>query len=753
MSKADKIELKLIAKNIGPHVNTQISTIVKRKKIGLFAMNGEGKSFLSRTFSLAQDTIPDYVSSDSLISFGSDSGEFQFSWDKADCQKGCLSISLKKGSPPYIKNDTGFRFHVFNQDYVKNNLEKCSYSPSGNYEGYVVGKENIDISHEEEEIERLNTLGKSYKKELELEIKKARKILMDLGVRANTTELGYLVYEKILSKKHTDEIETYDHLLEQYNKLKTLPEGISDIQVPEFAVNYSFLQKIVDLLNTEYNKAKFSDEFLDKVRGQRMFIERGMQQINIDDLHECPFCGQKLESGARALIHQYSQYLEDEESKILQEIEGLEKACDSLASVLKNETEGLLRSQSSFDKLKVYFPSYQQKQLTQPPEINQYSEEINKLIHLLRGKKKDISLPIYGADEIVSSLARLVKLLDISIAETKKEVTSLNQSKNNINTEQLTLRKRLCKAKYNDLLIVCNSKIDAVIQAREDLRIATENLKVKQAKKQISKGELVSRTFSSLLRKFFDNKYELSFNKSIFNLTFKAHTLSENAETVLSDGEKGIVAFCYYLASTHLLVNKEDDYQEVLFIIDDPISSMDFNYVYTLAQILRTIDFFFPTMASPQMLIFTHSVEFVGVLCRNNVLSNMLSLHSGNITPINGELILPYEQHLKDIYQISIGDKKATHTTGNSLRHVLETLWRFERPDLNSLRDYFDSLSDIKEKSYLLYALSNDLSHGAVREEFPVDSTTMQKACIAVIDLVTCKCSGQITRIKKELST
>ena len=131
----------------------------------------------------------------------------------------------------------------------------------------------------------------------------------------------------------------------------------------------------------------------------------------------------------------------------------------------------------------------------------------------------------------------------------------------------------------------------------------------------------------------------------------------------------------------------------------------------------------------------------------------MLSLHSGNITPINGELILPYEQHLKDIYQISIGDKKATHTTGNSLRHVLETLWRFERPDLNSLRDYFDSLSDIKEKSYLLYALSNDLSHGAVREEFPVDSTTMQKACIAVIDLVTCKCSGQITRIKKELST
>lgn len=219
---------------------------------------------------------------------------------------------------------------------------------------------------------------------------------------------------------------------------------------------------------------------------------------------------------------------------------------------------------------------------------------------------------------------------------------------------------------------------------------------------------------------------------------------------MLSDGEKGIVAFCYYLASTHLIVDKEDDYQDVFFIIDDPISSMDFNYVYILAQILRKIGTFFPMIESAKMLVLTHSVEFVGILCRNNVLKEMFSFHSGKFVSINGELILPYEAHLKDIYEVSAGEKQATHTTGNSLRHVLETLWRFERPDLNSLRDYFDSLCDINEDSYLLYTLSNDLSHGAIREEYPVDFTTIQKACIAVVGYVESKYSGQITRVKAQ---
>ena len=749
---AKNIKVELLAKNIGPHLNTQLSTCIEKRKLGIFAMNGEGKSFLSRALSLAQETVPDYVSPDRLLSFGSNEGKLEFSVYKRNEQERTLSISLRRGAVPVIRNDTGYRFHVFNQEYTKNNLEKCAYSPSDDFEGYVVGKENIDISHEETEVDRLEDLGKGYQNTIEQEMAKTRKELLRLGVRANTAEFLGIKYERVISKEKTDEADTYANLLEQYNKLKALPEGTEDIKLPEFAIDYSCLQEIVDMLETKYSKANFSDAFLEKIRSERAFIESGMQQIDVADLHDCPFCGQKLGDEAKTLIRLYGQYLENEESKVVKKIDKLEKNCESLALTLKSATEDLLRAQNDFDRLKVYFPSYRQKQLTQPPKASQYSDEIMKLVKLLHTKKTDISTQIPDAEKIISVLAGLVELLDSSMAETEKAIDRLNQSKNNVSDEQLSLRRRLCNAKYEELLVACNNEIDAVVQARADLRTANENLKAKQSKKQTQKGELVSKTFSSLLRKFFDDKYEIKFDKNKFTLIFKNHSLTSDAEDVLSDGEKGIVAFCYYLASTHLIVDKEDDYQEVLFVIDDPISSMDFNYVYTLTQILRTIGTFFPVIGSAKMLVLTHSVEFVGILCRNNVLKEMFSLHSGRIVPINGELILPYEAHLKDIYEVATGEKQATHTTGNSLRHVLETLWRFERPDLNSLRDYFDSLSDINENSYLLYTLSNDLSHGAIREEYPVDDATIQNACAAVIGFVNSKYSGQITRIKEQNS-
>ena len=93
---------------------------------------------------------------------------------------------------------------------------------------------------------------------------------------------------------------------------------------------------------------------------------------------------------------------------------------------------------------------------------------------------------------------------------------------------------------------------------------------------------------------FFGEKY--TYCKDSSCLILNEVTLYEGAEKVLSEGEKSIIAFCHYIASTHDCINIESDYKKIFFIIDDPISSMDYTYTYTLSQVLRNINLELPNV-------------------------------------------------------------------------------------------------------------------------------------------------------------
>ena len=98
--------------------------------------------------------------------------------------------------------------------------------------------------------------------------------------------------------------------------------------------------------------------------------------------------------------------------------------------------------------------------------------------------------------------------------------------------------------------------------------------------------------------------------------------IGEKASSILSDGEKSIVAFCWYLAETHTIINSESDYNKLFFIIDDPISSMDFHFVYAVAQSIRDIKSYFGLSAHERIWIFTHNNEFFSIMMRNGILTN-----------------------------------------------------------------------------------------------------------------------------------
>ena len=88
------------------------------------------------------------------------------------------------------------------------------------------------------------------------------------------------------------------------------------------------------------------------------------------------------------------------------------------------------------------------------------------------------------------------------------------------------------------------------------------------------------------------------------------------------------------------------------------------------------------------------------------------------------------------------------HTTANSIRHILETLTKFEAIDLNkdSLKEYIKLNISPDTKSYTMI---QDLSHGGWRtEQAPITNKDFKDVCETIIKHIEKKYLGQISYCK-----
>lgn len=118
-----KFTIELEIDNIGPHHGENkisFTDEVSSNKIVFFAANGIGKSFISRSFRLlAPEKRTE--NADDLLTLGTSTGKLSFSMINGATKKN-LSINLEKEKLPVIYNDTGLIFHVYNNDFVEENI-------------------------------------------------------------------------------------------------------------------------------------------------------------------------------------------------------------------------------------------------------------------------------------------------------------------------------------------------------------------------------------------------------------------------------------------------------------------------------------------------------------------------------------------------------------------------------------------------------------------------------------------------------
>lgn len=755
----DKITTIIKCQNIAPIKNLTREIKSSSLKMAVFANNGSGKTFLSRLFRLTEkqdELIIDENGkspTDKLLTFGKNNGTFSFKiTDKDGNVKDDFSILVTKGQIPTIP-DTKYLYHTFNQDYVEQNIRVLGYEKDSDIQGFILGKVNIDLKDDEDNLAKIEKEGKILSKQVEKEINTYVEVnLSNIQNIKRLSEYAYLKPNEIFQgiDKDLHEVpKSIEDLFADYNKIKSVPENLADIEnVNRVNIDFKSLNELNGNLSNEFSLSSLAEDFKQKIKSKQVFVESGMELLSEIKDNTCPFCEQGLRENALSLIDNYTKYISDTEAKTIKQFKGNIELLSKIIDFLKSIENANSKCINLFNEYKTkYIPSSEDVELGSI-NIEEVKNAIQVFIDIIEEKLKDISKSTLVENSIIENIEKHQTLLNRIIDSNNEQINILNAKKNRIGEENKTVRKEICKCAYNHLIKTHKVNIKSVFQLREKWKTLDTEIKKKKEKQKVHKKDKVASTIKSVLNYFFSDKYTL--DEGTFRLIFYENALEKDqAKDVLSEGEKNIVAFAYYIGDTHLKVESEDDYEKLFFIIDDPISSMDFTHVYTLCGVIRDISKIIDKLKRERLIIFTHNNDFMRVLTANNIVDKKLLLKKGELKDFNNNLTVPYINHLMDIYNIARNGEVANHTTANSIRHIIETLTKFQNVDISKdgIAEYIKKNIPNDTKSYTLI---NDLSHGGWRsEQSPITEDDYKDVCETIVKHIENDFKGQIEYCEK----
>lgn len=197
----------------------------------------------------------------------------------------------------------------------------------------------------------------------------------------------------------------------------------------------------------------------------------------------------------------------------------------------------------------------------------------------------------------------------------------------------------------------------------------------------------------------------------------------------VSLGERNIIGLCYFFASLFEGKNEDTQYtDEILAVIDDPISSFDFeNRIGVISFLKWQLAKMHRGNSHSKALVLTHDIQVALDLLKTNepiinIQQKLMCLSDHKLQFKNRKDISEYKQLLHDIYEFAKLDvvPDNSFTIGNKMRKVLEAYFSFNYANGYTNEGCLDIVlkdSDKKEyfKNTVLRLLLNGESHSEER--------------------------------------
>lgn len=728
--------------NWDSEVRDKGNNVVLFKRINiLYGRNYSGKTTLSRAIRALEI------------------GEISDKYENPEC---CVCI---EGSSDVQQSD--FKNHnkiirVFNEDFVKDNL-KFIVNPDENIEPFaILGGDNAKIEQEildlkaklgsdEEDnetgfykdLKSLDTLYQSAKKAhsdatASLENQLSSKATgRQNGIKYQPAKFGDQNYNitKLKSDIEAVKNESFSPItdIEKTQSEKVLTEQSKDpiSELSELTLDFSnFLTRTEEIVSRKIGQ---SDKIQDLVKNAVLnrWVKEG-KDLHQGKLDICSFCNNTIgENRWKELDRHF-----DEESDLL------EKDIDQLLKELKTEKE-MISSTSGIKKNGFYSRFHKEvESLSEEYKTNlkDYENSQKSLEHQLNNRKKDI----LNKKSFLSVIDYSTKLKSTR-AKFEEVRKKSNDYSDNLNEEKVKAKKNLRlrevydfihDIKYDDLktnISVLRAKENSEQQKKNakqneiDGLLAQISAKQRELKDESKGADMVNKYLNDyfghnfLSLKAFEFEEEGTGDKKY---RFEIHRENKKAFH-LSEGEKSLIAFCYFMAKLQDVDTKS---KNPIIWIDDPISSLDSNHIFFIYTLINTQ--IFKDQGFEQLFVSTHNLNFLKYLKRlpgalNKSQSKYLIVERNDCTSTISEMPRYIKDYVTEFNYLfrqimvcskmeSVNDENYTafYNFGNNARKFLEIYLYYKYPDssddIDKMKKFFGK-EDIP--AVLTDRINNEYSH------------------------------------------
>ncbi len=708
-----------------------------------------------------------------------------------------FTVAFSDGADITEKNlkSHGEKIRVFNEDFVKDNLRFIT-NPEDSIEPFaILGDDNNKI---EKEIETLETeLGSNEEgsrtglysdrinaqlnySSLETEHKTLTnnldKQLADkatdrkIGIKYKPERFGDQNYniQKLKSDIETVQKETYqpptDDQLEPFETLileKPLP-SIPPFTIP--GLNAPGLTDKTELLVTKPINVSNKIELLLRDHALNQWVKDGLKHHK-ENHKKCAFCDNPITVERWEALAKHF----DEESK------KLENDIDELIEQIAKEKQ-IVTSALAIDKNHFYskfHESIDELDRNLESAVQKYNRSMERLTSQLMDRKKDLLNPhtFQRPDDATTDLNTTWN----AYVEIKNNSDAYSSS---LNSEQVEAKKSLRLKNVSDYIqeIRYKEQVSSIEESKkkEDeakrekhriIQIIRDKEELIAAKKrELNDEEKGARRVNEYLNNFFGHQF-LSLE------AIKDEKIGEESKRIrfevirdgkkayhLSEGERSLLAFCYFLAKLHDIDTKGS---EPIIWIDDPISSLDGNHIFFVYSLLNTEIVSSGTFK--QLFISTHNLNFLKYLKRLSGKyvdpdGNKKDYHKGYFVVIRNDKISTISampKYLKEyvtefnylfhqIYKCSVIDVvddtnyMTFYNFANNARKFFEIYLYYKYPDQgmseSTLTLFF---GNEKIPAILTDRINNEYSHLSgifERGSTPVEVPEMQKSAKQIIE-------------------
>jgi len=557
----------------------QESDLPEFKKFNLiYGWNGTGKTTLSRLFEALG---------------GEEIDNLQYEIVTED---GC-TYKQGKSFPNSVR--------VFNREYVEKNL-KLSESKTNSI-SIVLGEENKvlkeKIEEDKKDLKDKILTNNNDKEELENLKKEVEKNYIRIAKSIKSRAID-LRYSKLGNYDKTNAREDLSKLNEK-NELSN--EEYRDTSSRAGQSSKRIIQNI-DLIKIDNNKnaeiavilsTTIESEIIDRLKENNdisQWVEDGMQLHKDHSSNLCEYCLQKIsQDRSEALNRHFNEDYRNLKNKINELITWLRGVRDD-AKKLKIPDEA-------------NFNDYLQSKV----ELSKIEFEVTKDSLLLCIQKHEERLK-EKQNKTYQSL-HTSDLIDVE--DINNRIRSINaiiedHNEANLNLEDVK-EEAMCKIKDHLLSTVFDDikakelEIKSLVKdiTLREIEISDLSKKIEEFKKEIVSEEKACEAINKNLYAFLGHN-EIEFvrlgdSPALFDIK-----RGGNPAINLSEGEKTAIALIYFL--THLQ-DIDLNIQDSIVVIDDPISSLDSNFIFQAHAFLMT-----SIEEAGQVFIFTHSLEFLRLL-------------------------------------------------------------------------------------------------------------------------------------------